>query len=136
MSPHMEEDTGPTPGPWTALSTGSKGGRRVCATKPAEGYNGEAEILVAEVFGGVMPDEGSFGPWSQPAGDERASAEKEANAALICAAPRFRDALERIASADLKRCSAGWLRDIAVKALQSHAESFKPLEPTQPSKSP
>lgn len=37
---------------------------------------------------------------------------------------RLCSALREIASADLKRCSAGWLRDIAVKALQSHEKSL------------
>ena len=30
---------------------------------------------------------------------------------------RYRTALQQIASADLKRCSAGWLRDMAKKVL-------------------
>lgn len=34
------------------------------------------------------------------------------------ASTRYRDALQQIASADLRRCSAGWLQGIARKALE------------------
>jgi hypothetical protein len=50
---------------------------------------------------------------------EHAGYATDVNSALQHRLARLSDALQQIASANLRRCSAGWLQNIAIEALES-----------------
>lgn len=82
--------------------------------------HGRQETLAG--YPGVSPealDEALAADWLtfEPDRERNEAAWDSLHAANNFDANRFRSALQRIASADLKRCSAGWLQQIAMEAL-------------------